>query len=283
MMTLAKGMAHHFQLLGTLAVESEAHPAKIMKSPKGLAVLAYLIVTNQVQPREVVADLLWEATSTAQALGSLRTLLSRTRKWVPELQMTRQNIAFRPQPDTVVDLMVVRQALGSDDLEELDQALRLYQGDLLGTFRLADAPRFNEWLLLEQEYLRQRVLDAHHHLVAHYEETGQWQAGISLAQHWLQIDPLDELAQTQLMTLLAANGQTEAALAHYALYCDRLWQTLAVEPQAAISHLAQTLEQELSRETAVGLPLIWRVYLSQGRCQRTLICLIVATMISVGV
>ncbi len=244
-------MTQHFKLLGTLDIKTDTKPSAIMQSPMGLAVVAYLIVTDQVQSREGVADLLWDASSTRQALRNLRSLLSRIRKWVPELQITRQTIAFQPTANSFIDLLTLRNGLAADNPATIDTALRLYKGDLLGTFYLPDAPRFNEWLLIEQEYLRRQVLDALRQLAAYYETEAQWQTGISLTRHWLQIDPLDEQAHAQLMQLLAADGQVKAALEQYAVCCDLLWETLGVKPNTAVTTLAQTLEKQLATATAV--------------------------------
>lgn len=245
-------MTQHFKLLGTLDIKTDTKPSAIMQSPMGLAVLSYLIVTDQVQSREGVADLLWDASTTSQALKNLRSLLSRIRKWVPELQITRQTIAFQAEANSFVDLLTLRNGLAADDPATIDAALRLYKGELLGNFYLPDAPRFNEWLWIEQEHLRRQVLDALRQLAAHYEAAAQWQAGISLTHHWLQIDPLDEQAHAQLMRLLAADGQVKAALAQYAVCCDLLRETLGVKPDTAVTTLAQKLEKQIAKATAVA-------------------------------
>ena len=79
-------MSLKIKLLGTLQIENEdGTPSDIIKWSKGCAILAYLLVTGQAQSREVVADLLWEASSTSQSLQNLRKLLSRMRRWVPDL------------------------------------------------------------------------------------------------------------------------------------------------------------------------------------------------------
>ena len=157
-------MTHSIRLLGTFEVEVGGQLAPIMTSPKGMALLAYLIVRQKAQPREVIAELLWESASRADALNSLRTLLSRIRPWLPELQVTRQTIAFEPQEDTWVDFSCLHYELINDDMVQLDEVLYLYRGELLENFYLPDAPRFNEWCLLEREHVHQRVLTAHRRL-----------------------------------------------------------------------------------------------------------------------
>ena len=150
-------MPLQFNLLGSLSIETDGVPSELLKSPKGCALVAYLIVTQQTHTREFLADLLWEASSTAQALHNLRTLLNRIRSLVPELHVTRTSLAFLPGPETRVDLYRLREALTNhdDELSRLDEALRLYRGDLLTNFYLEGAPRFEEWLALEREHLRQ--------------------------------------------------------------------------------------------------------------------------------
>ena len=56
-------MVMRIKLLGVLQIEKEAGEiSEVMKSNKGCALLAYLLITNAPQPREVLADLLWDAT-----------------------------------------------------------------------------------------------------------------------------------------------------------------------------------------------------------------------------
>ena len=76
----------------------------------------------------------------------------------------------------------------------LDEALRLYEGELLQGFYLEDAPRFDEWLMLEQENLRQEVVGAYRRVCAAYVEAEAWLKGVDAARRWLLLDELDEEA-----------------------------------------------------------------------------------------
>ena len=157
-------MTRTFQLLGTLQFTPDGDATALVKSNKGLALVAYLVVTGQEWPREFVADLLWDSQSTEDSLNSLRSLLTRVRKDVPELQITRRTLAFRPTRKTVVDLFRLRKGLASSALLELEEALALYKGNLLGPFYLPDAPRFNEWLVIAQEQLHREVVGGYRRL-----------------------------------------------------------------------------------------------------------------------
>ena len=132
-------MMLNFQLLGTFSIEEDGQPMPLMAYPKGRALLAYLIVTKETHGREMLADLLWEASSTADSLRNLRQLLHRLKKLVPDLQITRQQVSYQPEASGV-DLYALEAGLANQDTAPLDQALRLYCGELLAGFYLDDAP-----------------------------------------------------------------------------------------------------------------------------------------------
>ncbi|MEM7111341.1 MAG: FxSxx-COOH system tetratricopeptide repeat protein [Chloroflexota bacterium] len=236
-------MTRSFHLLGRLQIEEDGQALGIMKSDKGCALLAYLIVTKQSQPREKVADIIGDASSTQKSLQNLRYLLSSTiRKWVPEVKIERKVLTFVPHEQTSVDFYDLQVALANDNVEQLDKALKRYRGDLLADFYLVDAPRFNEWLQVSREQLRRRVYDAFQNLCQTYAELQAWAKGVSLAQHWLSLDELDEDALFWLMRFLAANGQVTDALTQYELGVARLEQELGLEPAKEIALLAQQLK-----------------------------------------
>ena len=235
-------MTLQHKLLGTLAIEENGRPATVMKYSKGCALLAYLLVTNQTHSREAMADLLWEAASTATSLRSMRKLLYRLRDHVPHLTATRKQVQYQPDPATV-DLHILEAALVSQDATQLDAALRLYTGPLLAGFYLEDAPRFNEWLLLVREQLRQRVWDGFEGLCAAYTAQRTCPLGIDIVRHWLTPDDLDEATHRQLMHFLAADGQIEEALAQYERCRHILREELGVEPNAATTAVAAQIKE----------------------------------------
>lgn len=232
-----------FKLLGSLSIHADETLSPVLKSPKGCAIVVYLLVNGGVQPREVVADLLWEATSTAQSLKNLRSLFNRIRKLVPEIKVTRKALAFEPLPESRVDLYQLRAGLTADDLAALDDALKLYTGELLANFYIADAPRFNEWLTVAREHLQRQVQDGYRRLCAGYKAAGQSADGVAAARRWVTVDNLDEEAQRALMELLVADGQVGAAQQQYETCRQLLWEELGVEPEAATQALAEQIAQ----------------------------------------
>ncbi|MEM7111236.1 MAG: tetratricopeptide repeat protein [Chloroflexota bacterium] len=236
-------MSRQFTLLGKLNIEENGRSATVLKSPKTCALLAYLIITNEVHSREAIADLLWESGTTTQSLTRLRVLLGRARKSVPGLVVTRQTVAFEIDAETAVDYQLLLERLQSTDSDAIDSGLQLYQGELLSGFYLPDAPRFNEWLLLERERLRYAVQTAYHKLCTAYQDSEAWEKGVAAAQRWLALNELDETALRWLMEFLAASGQVAVALQQYEHSRQRLWQELETAPEQVTAELAQQLTQ----------------------------------------
>ena len=238
-------MAREYRLLGNLKIEENGQPAALLRSPMGCALAAFLIVMGEPQSREVVADLLWADIPTNQALHNLRSLLNRIRKLAPELIITRHQLAFQPSPETTVDLNILRESLATDDagndVGKLNRALQLYRGDLLTGLYLDDAPRYEEWLLLAQERLRLKVLTAHERLCQAFSNRGELDQALEVARRWLDLDPLDEVALRQLMTLLVLNEQPNAALKEYATSCENLMHTWGLQPEPATEELADKI------------------------------------------
>lgn len=175
-------MTRRYKLLGPLEIKAGGRLSPVLKRPKASALIAYLIVTGQLRPREALADLLWESTSTAEALRNLRTTLARIRGDVPELHISRTALAFQPGPETFVDystLEAVLEHTAAIDAADaaatrLDHALALYRGELLADFSLSDAPRFEAWLVAERERLRQAVVSAYARLSQIYLDAERW-------------------------------------------------------------------------------------------------------------
>lgn len=255
-------MSLRITLLGLLRIEDErGAPSQIMNWSKGCALLAYLVVSGRPQGREALADLLWDASSTSRSLQNLRKLLSRMRRWAPELAISRKQVAYPPASS---DLHALTAALASNEIAVLDEGLRLYKGALLDGFHVGDAPRFNEWLLLEREHLRRRVTTAYRRVCIAYARQEAWPRGIDAAQRWLRLDVLDEQALRHLLKLLAASGQVALALQQYESSRRRLWDELGVEPEPETVRLARRMTRLKSQrgsgiawDTVVGAQLVW--------------------------
>ncbi|MEM7114186.1 MAG: BTAD domain-containing putative transcriptional regulator, partial [Chloroflexota bacterium] len=241
-------MVRQFKLFGTLEIVEDGVPNQVMQSPRGCALVSYLIVTREAQTREHIADLLWESTSTKQALRRLRQLLHRMRSLIPDLQVTRRTVSFKPQPDTIVDFVQLNEALASDNLAQIEEGLRLYTGELLEGFYVEGAPRLNEWLLAEQERLRHRLLAAYRQIYEAQASREAWSSAAAVAKRWLTIDELNEEAVFRLLRAQASAGQLVEARQAYALFRDTLKREVGAEPEKATAALYEEIEARLQVE-----------------------------------
>jgi DNA-binding SARP family transcriptional activator len=225
-------------LFGSLEILRDGEPHPILRSPKGCALLAYLIVSGGDQARESVADLLWDARSSAASLRNLRVLLTRTRGDLPELQSGNGNLAFAAGPGDRLDYLDLVRTLEAGEPAISD--LRVYRGDLMEGFYLDGAPRFQEWLTLERERMRRAVLNAYDELCERCAEAKDWAAGAAAAESWLALDDLDEIACLWLLRFLAAEGEAGRAMEVYRDFSARLGAEIGVDPGGDLQRFAAT-------------------------------------------
>jgi DNA-binding SARP family transcriptional activator/predicted ATPase len=236
-------------LLGETTIRLDGKPLKRFRSQAEIALLAYLAHSGQAHNREALADLLWNSDSTGQSLSNLRTVLTRLRKRVGDhLIVTRKTIAVSQAVHQQTDsarFQALLTGAGQDRsaaaIHQLAQGLDLYAGEFIAGFFLPHAPRFNDWLVIEQERLRQLALRGYRQLTGWQAEQGDFAAGVITAQRWLALDPLDEMAQGQLMRLLAYDGRVSEALGGYEKYGHLLQAELALPPATELTALRQSI------------------------------------------
>jgi len=246
-------------LLGQVAIARDGEPLVRFRSQTEIALLVYLAHTGQSHSREALADLLWDASSTAQSLSNLRTALTRLRTHTAdELLVTRKTIAMRPESRLTVDSMRLQSELQAIAIPQspaeaahLAAALHLYKGNFLAGFYLPGASRFNDWVVVEQERLRQQVIVGVQRLIAYAQELPDPPLGIEAARQWLTIDELSETAHAHLIHLLALNGQMTDALAHAERLVRLLDDELGLSPQPATRQLIERIQKG---EIAPALP-----------------------------
>lgn len=216
------------------------------------ALCAYLALeSHRPHPRDTIAGLLWPEIAHSAAQNNVRVTLFRLREALDKLQPgasnrlflnTRQNVQLNPAALSVdavtfqslltAGITHTHAALHScnECLARLAQAVTLYQDELMAGFGLADAPAFEEWLLLRRETLHQQALAALHSLVLAYEQRGEDPQAHLYASRQLVLDPYREEAHRQLMRILVRRGLYAEALAQFDA-CRRLLRAdLGVEP-----------------------------------------------------
>src|SRR5262249_47300844 len=242
------------QLLGGLSVRSGSGPGPSLGTKKAHALMAYLAVPpGRAHPRDKLASLLWGNTGDEQARQSLRQTLVALRRALPKtrppiLVVDRDTLAL--DPDVVdVDVPAFERLATAGSAKALEQAVALYQGDLLEGVRVTEES-FEDWLRAERARLRQLAIDALTRLFTLQSKADETERAVHTAARLLALDPVQESVHRALMRLYAGQGRRGEALRQYQVCVGVLQRELRAEPEAETKHLYR----ELVRQTVPRVP-----------------------------
>lgn len=246
--------------LGTFHATWRQHPLEFA-TDSARALLAYLAVEgDRPHLRGSLATLLWPERSQATAHANLRQTLARLRKALhqvenspPPLLITPKTVQFQRAAATIDVLRFeeLHSVCAAHDhsapancpacVTRMRQAVELYRGDFLQELHLEHSQFFEEWLLFKREQLQRLALEMLHHLTLHARESADYTQMAHFATRQLVLEPWREEAHRQMMWALAAGGQTNAALAHYATCCRVLAEQLDVKPDSETTELYERI------------------------------------------
>ncbi len=227
-------------LLGPLRIEYATTPIRLPRR-KVEALLAYLLLHPEQQPRDYLATLFWGDSADEQARHSLRTALATLRKAIaPELLLTdRDHVQLNPHFACWVDLNALlagEKTLDSVTNNALLAKLALWQGELL-------ADLYEDWIDAEREHYRARLLTLFLQATQILRARSEYAQAIAVAQRILVTDPANEPAHQHLMFCYMATGDRHAALHQYEL-CERaLRAELDAPPMPETTALYQWIRQ----------------------------------------
>jgi DNA-binding SARP family transcriptional activator len=176
------------RLFGSLQVTLDGKPVEGFASDKVRALLAYLVMSpDQPQRREKLAGLLWPEFPERSARTNLRNALANLRKVIgdqfvspPFLDISRQTIQFNKKSDHWLDVVAFTSALAASqlELEALQEAVSLYQGEFLEGFFIADSIPFEDWSQVKREHYQRQILDTHQRIIEMCELQGEYESGL---------------------------------------------------------------------------------------------------------
>jgi DNA-binding SARP family transcriptional activator len=218
----------HIQLLGDFGLSYDNVSLTPIVFARPQALLAYLVLhRDDPQSRHQLAFLFWPDASEAQALTNLRNLLHKLRQVLPEseqfLQVDVQTVQWRADAPFTLDVADYKALVRSPAQGDLEQAVKLYRGDLLPSC-------YDDWIVPERERLAQMLLGALEKLILQAESAHDYSAAIGYARQLLQRDPLREETYRHLMRLHALNDDRAAAMHIYHTCVTALQRELGVEP-----------------------------------------------------
>jgi DNA-binding SARP family transcriptional activator len=230
-MAATLGQEWHLSLLGAWRLHRGSTAVTVASREQRLIACVSLLGCRH---RSFLAGLLWPKSSESQAAGNLRTTVWCISHAFPHL--------LRSGPDTLeldesvrVDVEALQQHVATIHTQSQagipDSYLDgLSHADLLPGW-------YDDWVVFEQERLRQLRLGALEFLARQHLAAGEPGRAVIAALSAASIEPLRESAQLLLVQAHLAAGNRAAAVRAYTMFAARLGDELGVPPSEQLSRL----------------------------------------------
>jgi DNA-binding SARP family transcriptional activator len=200
-------------------------------------VLAFVALHDHPVLRTYVAGKLWLESPEDHATSSLRSALWRLRKSGYDL-LEATGHKLRLRPDVAVDVREVATWALQVLAGRASQANGPGGVPLLGEL-LPD--RYEDWVLLERERLRELRAHALEALSERLRTEGRFGEAMEAAQAVVRLDPLRESAHRLLIRVHLSEGNYCEVVRHYSLYRRLLRDELGLEPSTLMLELVAPL------------------------------------------
>ncbi len=184
--------------------------------------------------RRHAAGTLWPLGGDERAAGNLRSALWRLNRADIDVLVADRG-ALMVRPEVLVDVRVLGQ-WASRLITGRATAADLAVPEGMETLELLPG-WYDDWVLLERERMRQRVLHALEALSRQLRLAGRFAEAVEVALMAVNAEPLRESAQRELLESHLAEGNWVEGRRTYQSYCDRLWRELGVRPSGALGGL----------------------------------------------
>lgn len=233
---LAARAAHHEPLLELFGRVHVVHESTTCCVSTGEArLLAFLALRSGEDDRRHVAGTLWPDVDEARAAGNLRSTLWRLNALpMPLVTVDRSTVALRPE--VLVDVRLLCEWAArviSGDLDAEDYAHTPWD---VGRLDLLPGWQ-DDWLVLERERIRQRLLHALECMAAALIAQGRYAEAVEVALIAVSGDALRESAQRLLIEAHLAEGNWAEARRCFAEHRDLLDRELGVQPSPRLLEL----------------------------------------------
>ncbi len=248
----------HIQLLGRFELQQDDVCMHTLGHTKADELFCYLLLHRR-RPctREVLASVLWEHNATDQSKAYLRRTLWQLRSTLedhlerpaaPVLLVEPEWIQCNPRFDLWLDVEafsdlyqqvrdVPEHELSRADVQRIEQALSLYEGDVLENY-------YQEWCLHARVYYQHLYLVMLDKITAYYEARGQYEEAAIYAERTLAYDHARECTHRQLMRLRYLAGDRTGALRQYQRCVEALRTDFGVEPSKETEALLRSIRED---------------------------------------
>lgn len=196
---------------------------------KASAILALLAVSGREHARDALAATLWPELDRVHARGALRRTLSVTSKVGPALEVSAGGVRLDPGL-LRCDVREFRRLIEEPDASSWRSAAELAADGFLEGFALRDSPAFEDWQIATADSLRDLASRNLGRLVDDAVARGDLSSAVSFARRRVQLEPLSEPAQAELIRVTAWSGDRPAALTAYRALVRLLDRELGVPP-----------------------------------------------------
>ncbi|HIK15554.1 MAG TPA: AAA family ATPase [Leptolyngbyaceae cyanobacterium M33_DOE_097] len=239
----------HIRLFGEFCLIANNVPITAVNSERLQALLAFILLHRDTpQARQQIAVKLWPEATDSDAKARLRRRLHDLKQAIPDidrwLRVETKTIQWVLNKDCGLDvaefqagMQLTEQPLATvsaAQIQTLEQAVKLYQGDLLPSC-------YDDWIVPCREQLRQQAIAGLDTLITHLTTQTSTRAAIAYAQQLQRIDPLYEPAYCHLMRLHAQEGDRASALRVYHQCMTTLQEELGVNPSPTTCKLYEEL------------------------------------------
>jgi len=260
------------KLFGGFRLSYNSTPLDTFKTPRLQALLTYLILDpGQAHFRYQIAYAFWPDSSESQARTNLRHLIHLLHKALPDcdrfFDFDTQTLQWREAGPYSLDVSefvsLIAPGPGSiPSRDDLDQAVRLYQGDLLPSC-------YDDWIIPERERLRHAYLSTLESLSEIAENSRDYRTGLDYTRRLLLADPLHTRGNRRLIRLCSLLEDRPAALKAYQAYASLIKNELGIQPDQEMQDLYTYIKDQMGKEASLPifeaqLPLVGR----QGEWQK---------------
>jgi DNA-binding SARP family transcriptional activator len=218
------------RLLGGPYVTAGSRRQEVPEGSKQL--LAFVALRRRRVDRRHAAGTLWSGVDEERAAGNLRSALWRLRRaGIDVLLADKWSLALRP--DVLVDVHLMDQwanRLIGGTASAADLAVSPSWADVLELL----PGWYDDWVLVERERLRQRVLHALEELSRRLASAGRFADALEAAIVAIGAEPLRESAQRVLIEAHVAEGNLSEARRIWRDYRDLVHRELGVDPSLPV-------------------------------------------------
>jgi DNA-binding SARP family transcriptional activator len=221
----------HLALLGGFDLQIDG--ASVELPPSAQRLISFLALKSRAQMRVFVAGSLWADAGDAQANSSLRSTLWRLHDKAGVVETTATHVALAPWVRTdIAESIDVNQRLLEDELPpEPSVVLGLCQaGELLPGW-------YEDWLIVERERLRQRMLHMLEASCRRLTEVGRYADALEVGLAAVAVEPLRESGHAAVIQAHLAEGNLVEASRQYELLRDLLREHLGTRPSGRVGNL----------------------------------------------